>query len=477
MSISGLKDLYRRGEAKPADTVKACLDRIGERNGLIGAFLRTFPEEAMNRARVLEKSGFEDLPMWGVPVALKDNICTRGRETTAGSRILEGYLPPYNATVVDRLQGAGAIVIGKTNLDEFAMGSSTENSAYRNTLNPWNTECAPGGSSGGSAAAVAGGMVPVALGSDTGGSIRQPASLCGITGMKGTYGRVSRYGLIAFASSLDQIGPMTVSVEDSAVTLGVICGKDPRDATTIPEEPEDFLSEMEKGIKGLRVAIPEGLDRYDMEPELVDILKEVERELRAGGVEVAGMELPDLDASIACYYVLANAEASSNLARYDGVKYGLRAESETLEEMYMKTRGQGFGEEVKRRILLGTYVLSAGYYDAYYNKAQEVRGMICGMFEEIFAEYDLVILPTAPGGAFRIGEKVGDPIQMYLSDIFTTPVNIAGLPGISVPAGFNGKDLPLGIQLIAGYGEESKLFRGAAYLEKIFRFNKDKPGE
>ncbi|MGM0485081.1 MAG: Asp-tRNA(Asn)/Glu-tRNA(Gln) amidotransferase subunit GatA [Candidatus Krumholzibacteriota bacterium] len=476
MSIKELKDLYRRGEAKPADAVRACLERIEEKDEVIGAFLRTFPDEAMKRAKRLEEEGFRDLPMWGVPVAVKDNICTRGQETTAGSRILEGYLPPYSATVVDRLKEAGAIIIGKTNMDEFAMGSSTENSAYRNTANPWNELCAPGGSSGGSAAAVAAGMAAVALGSDTGGSIRQPASLCGIAGLKGTYGRVSRYGLIAFASSLDQIGPMTATVKDSAITLGVIGGKDPRDATTIPEEPEDYISEIDKGIKGFRVAVPRGLDRYEIEPEIAAILRETEKELAASGAEITEVELPDLDASIACYYVLANAEASSNLARYDGVKYGFRADSDTLDEMYKRTRGGGFGDEVKRRILLGTYVLSAGYYDAYYNKAQEVRGMICGMFEEIFAEYDLVMLPTAPGGAFRIGEKIDDPVQMYLSDIFTTPVNIAGLPGISVPAGLNEKGLPLGIQLIAGYGQESKLLRGAAHLEKMYGFDSNPEG-
>ena len=476
MSITGLKELYRSGGAKPSDTVKACLARIAKKDEAIGAFLRTFPDQAMERAAQLEKEGFRDLPLWGIPVAVKDNICTRGQETTAGSRILEGYIPPYSATVVDRLKEAGAIIIGKTNMDEFAMGSSTENSAYRNTANPWNELYAPGGSSGGSAAAVAAGMAPVALGSDTGGSIRQPASLCGIVGLKGTYGRVSRYGLIAFASSLDQIGPMTATVKDSAITLGVIGGRDRQDATTMPEDPEDYISEIAKGIKGFRVAVPRGLDRYEIEPEISAILRETEKELAASGAEINEVELPDLDASIACYYVLANAEASSNLARYDGVKYGFRADSDTLDQMYSRTRDAGFGDEVKRRILLGTYVLSAGYYDAYYHKAQEVRGMICGMFEEIFADHDLVMLPTAPGGAFRIGEKIDDPIQMYLSDIFTTPVNIAGLPGISVPAGLNGKGLPLGIQLIAGYGQESKLFRGAAHLEKMYRFNSNPEG-
>ncbi|MBD3180604.1 MAG: Asp-tRNA(Asn)/Glu-tRNA(Gln) amidotransferase subunit GatA, partial [Candidatus Latescibacteria bacterium] len=323
---------------------------------------------------------------------------------------------------------------------------------------------------GGAAAAGAAAMVPVALGSDTGGSIRQPASLCGVVGIKGSYGRVSRYGLIAFASSLDQIGPMAGSVEDAAITLKVIAGVDPRDATTIPAEPDDYGSGLDEGMAGMRVAIPEGLDRYEIAPELRKIMRETEESLRAGGCEVVPVKLPDLEASIACYYVLANAEASSNLARYDGVKYGLRAGADTLDEMYMETRGTGFGDEVKRRVLLGTYVLSAGYYDAYYNKAQEVRGMICGMFEKIFDQFDLVMLPTAPGPAFRIGERIDDPIQMYLSDIFTTPVNIAGLPGISIPAGLTPEGLPLGMQLIAGYSQEGKLFRGAAQLERVFRF-------
>lgn len=476
LSISELKDLYRKGEIIPADTVETCLKVISDKDPATGAFLRTFPQMARKRAVQLEKEPNRDLPLYGVPVAVKDNICTRGLETTAGSRILEGYVPPYNATVVDRLTRAGAIIVGKTNLDEFAMGSSTENSAYRNTTNPWNRLYAPGGSSGGSAAAVAASMVPVALGSDTGGSIRQPASLCGIAGMKGTYGRVSRYGLIAFASSLDQIGPMTRNVRDTAITMGVIAGRDPHDATTIPQRPEDYERELEKGASGLKIAVPEGLDRYEIEPELKKILKDAEEGLKSDGMDITEVTMPDLDASIACYYILANAEASSNLARYDGVKYGLRAESDTLDRMYRRTRGEGFGDEVKRRILLGTYVLSAGYYDAYYNKAQEVRGMICSIFEEIFSECDLVMLPTTPGGAFRIGEKIDDPIQMYLSDIFTTPVNIAGLPGISIPAGLNHEGMPLGVQLIAGYGQEGKLLRGAAYLEEMFGFDETAEG-
>lgn len=471
LSIRELQDELSGGRTKPTEVVGSYLEKIDRMEGSVQAFLAVFRSEAMERAKSLEKEGRRDRPLYGVPVAVKDNICTRGYHTTCASRILEGYRPPYDATVVERMLDAGAVVIGKTNLDEFAMGSSTENSAYQVTRNPWNLDCAPGGSSGGSAAAVAARLAHVALGSDTGGSIRQPAAFCGVVGLKGTYGRVSRYGLVAFASSLDQIGPITRTVEDCAAVMEVIAGHDPHDATSIPGSPPSLASESVSGVSGLRVAIPSKLEEWDLDPSVRETTVGAIEALREAGIEPERIELPDLDASIACYYVLANAEASSNLARYDGVKYGFRAPTDSLVSMYERTRGEGFGEEVKRRILLGTYVLSSGYYEAYYSKAQQVKAKICDEFARIFERYDFILLPTTPTPAFRIGEKVDDPIAMYLSDIFTTPANIAGLPAVSIPAGLSGDGLPVGVQLLAGAGGEPALMEGARYLEGIFRFN------
>ena len=471
LSIRELQEELAAERLKPTEVIGSYLGKIDRREATVKAFLEVFGNWAMERAEILEREGRQDRPLYGVPVAVKDNICTRGFHTTCASRILEGYRPPYNATVVERLLDAGAVVIGKANLDEFAMGSSTENSAYQVTRNPWRLDRAPGGSSGGSAAAVAAGLVPVALGSDTGGSIRQPAAFCGVVGLKGTYGRVSRYGLVAFASSLDQIGPITRTVEDCAVVMNVIGGHDPRDATSIPGPPPDIAAELDGGVSGLRIAIPSKLEEWDLDPSVRGAVREACEALGEAGIEPERIDLPDLDASIACYYVLANAEASSNLARYDGVKYGLRVPSDSLVAMYERTRGGGFGEEVKRRILLGTYVLSSGYYDAYYAKAQQVKAKICDEFARIFERYDLILLPTTPTPAFGIGEKVDDPIAMYLSDIFTTPANIAGLPAVSIPAGLSGEGLPVGLQLMAGAGKEGALMRGAGFLERIFRFN------
>ena len=471
LSIRGLQDELENGRVKPTDIVGSYLEKIERRDGAVKAFLEVFGSEAMERATALEREGRRNRPLYGVPVAVKDNICTRGFPTTCASRILENYRPPYDATVVERLIDAGAVVMGKTNLDEFAMGSSTENSAYGATRNPWNLECAPGGSSGGSAAAVAARLTPVALGSDTGGSIRQPAAFCGVVGLKGTYGRVSRYGLVAFASSLDQIGPITRTVEDCAAVMEVIAGHDPNDATSIPGPQPALVEESALGISDLRVAIPSRMGEWDLESSVRVTTEGAVEALKEAGLRPETVDLPDVDASIACYYVLANAEASSNLARYDGVRYGLRVPSDSLDAMYERTRGSGFGEEVKRRILLGTYVLSSGYYEAYYTKAQQVKAKICDEFARIFERYDLIVLPTTPTPAFRIGEKVDDPIAMYLSDIFTTPANIAGLPAISIPAGLSGKGLPVGLQLIAGAGRESALLRGAGFLERVLRFN------
>ena len=470
MTICELGELYGRREVKPSEVVEACLGRIDRRNGRVNAFLHVFHDEAMKRAAGLDDSPAAGRPLYGVPVAVKDNICTRGLPTTCASRMLEGYRPPYDATVVRRLNEAGAVIVGKTNLDEFAMGSSTENSAFGITRNPWNTEYAPGGSSGGSAAVVAAGMVPLALGSDTGGSIRQPASLCGVTGLKGTYGRVSRYGLVAFASSLDQIGPITRDVRDCALSMMMIAGCDTRDATTIPGPVPDLSSGMETGLEGMRIAVPSALAGWDLDESVRTVIMRSIEEAREAGAIVSEVELPGMDISIACYYTLANAEASSNLARFDGVRYGYRADAGSLIEMYERTRGEGFGEEVKRRILLGTYVLSAGYYDAYYAKARDVQAFIREQYLRVFADADLVMLPTSPAPAFRLGERTDDPIAMYLSDIFTTPANIAGLPAISVPAGLSPGGLPVGMQLMAGAGEEAKLLRGAAAFERIYRF-------
>lgn len=469
-SIADLAGLYRAHETTVRDVVRAYLDTIAERESRTKAYLQVFAEGAFDDAAKLDAKGYDGRALYGVPMAVKDNICTRGLPTTCASRILEGYRPPYDATVVERLKAAGAVIIGKTNMDEFAMGSSTENSAFQVTRNPWNEEFVPGGSSGGSAAAVAAGMTLAALGSDTGGSVRQPASLCGVVGLKGTYGRVSRYGLVAFASSLDQIGPLARDVRDCAAVMEVVAGHDDRDATTIPGPAPDLRSGLEKGLEGLRIAAPRDLETWEIDDSVKEAALGTIRDLENAHVKVDRVDLPSVDISIASYYVLANAEASSNLARYDGVKYGLRTSSESLARMYEETRGEGFGDEVKRRILLGTYVLSAGYYDAYYAKAQKVRALICSGFNRLFESCDLLLLPTSPTPAFRLGEKLDDPITMYLTDVFTTQANIAGLPAISVPAGLSPGALPIGMQLVAAWGEEAKLMRGAFGLERIYRF-------
>jgi aspartyl-tRNA(Asn)/glutamyl-tRNA(Gln) amidotransferase subunit A len=469
-SIAELQRLYRERKASVREVVQSYLDSIAAREPRIRAFLQVFNDAALDEAAKLDEKGFDGRPLYGVPVAIKDNLCTRGISTTCASKILEGYLPPYNATVIDRLRAAGAVIVGKTNLDEFAMGSSCENSAFQVTRNPWNEECAPGGSSGGSAAAVAADMALASLGSDTGGSIRQPASLCGVVGLKGTYGRVSRYGLVAFASSLDQIGPFARDVRDCALIMEAIAGHDERDATTIPTPSPDLHTGLEKGFDGLKVAFSSDLGKWEMDASVKEIATRTIDDLKKNSVPVSGVTLPGMETSIATYYILANAEASSNLARYDGVKYGLRSSSKSLADMYDETRGAGFGDEVKRRIMLGTYVLSSGYYDAYYAKAQQVKALICAEFEELFKRFDLVLLPTSPTPAFRLGERLDDPIAMYLSDIFTTPANIAGLPAISVPAGLSPEGLPIGMQLVARWGEEAKLMRGAFGLERMYRF-------
>jgi aspartyl-tRNA(Asn)/glutamyl-tRNA(Gln) amidotransferase subunit A len=458
----------RAGQISATDVCRAALDRIAATNGSLAAFLTVSGEQALARAAALDanRDAWPSMPLLGVPVALKDNLCTRGIRTTAASRILEHYIPPYDATVVERLANAGAIVVGKTNCDEFAMGSSTENSAFTVTRNPWSEDRTPGGSSGGSAAAVASGMVPIALGSDTGGSIRQPAALCGVVGMKPTYGRVSRYGLLAFASSLDQIGPFARTVADAALTCEVLAGPDPRDATCMTTPHGGFAASLTGDIRGVRIGVPRTMLAEGVDPEILGAFDRALETLAKLGAVIADVELPHSAYAIPVYYLVATAEASANLARYDGVRYGFRAPASSLGEMYDRTRDQGFGPEVKRRILLGTYVLSAGYYDAYYLKAQQVRTLIKRDYETALSSVDLVAVPTSPTPAFRLGERTSDPLQMYLTDVFTVAANLTGMPAISVPCGFTGSRLPCGLQLTARPLDEATMFRVADAYEK-----------
>jgi aspartyl-tRNA(Asn)/glutamyl-tRNA(Gln) amidotransferase subunit A len=448
----------------PVKTVEQSLTAAENLNETLNAFLEIDREGALQRAAVVENS---DGPLAGVPIAVKDNICVLGLQASCGSRILGDYHPPYNATVIERLTQAGAVVIGKTNCDEFAMGSSNENSAFGPVRNPWDTTRVPGGSSGGSAAAVAAGIVPVALGSDTGGSVRQPASLVGVVGLKPTYGRNSRYGLVAFASSLDQVGIFARKVEDVARVLGVIAGRDTHDATTADVPVPDYVASLTGDLKGARLGFPRALFGEGLDEEVGNAVKAVVDVYRDLGAEIVDVDLPHARYAIAVYYIIATAEASANLARFDGVRYGFRAEdTPELRQMYRRTREQGFGAEVKRRIMLGTYVLSAGYYDAYYLKAQKVRTLIKNDFLSAFASCDAIITPTAPSTAFAIGEKVDDPLAMYLNDIYTVTANLAGVPGISVPCGLSSERLPIGFQLLGPYWSEPTLFKLAhAYAE------------
>ncbi len=455
----------QNGTTSAASLVEKSLAVIAEKNELINAFITVSADEARKRAAEIDALSADEkakLPLCGIPIGVKDNINTKGIITTAGSKMLKNYNSPYDAAVVEKLNAAGAIIVGKTNLDEFAMGSSNENSAYGLVRNPRNTDTVPGGSSGGSAAAVAADMVPLTLGSDTGGSIRQPASHCGIVGMKPTYGMVSRYGLIAFASSLDQIGPMGHTVDDCALLLSVLSGEDRRDSTNGGESFEYRASE---SISGKKIGIPEEYFGEGLTDEVRAIIDESKAKLEAAGATFVPVHLPNVSNAIATYYVIATAEASSNLSRYDGVKFGFRAEgANSLIDMYKSTRAQGFGEEVKRRIMLGTYVLSSGYYDAYYLKAAQVRTLISQDFENAFKQCDLILSPVTPAPAFKIGEKTSDPLKMYLTDIYTVSANLAGIPGISVPAGtIDG--LPVGAQLMAPKWGESVMMDAADQLQ------------
>ena len=476
MSARAIAAAVRAGERSARSVVEEHLAAIDSGEGEIHAFNLVLADEALARADDLDRriaNGEDPGPLAGVPVALKDNLCTRGIDTTCGSRILEGWRPPYDATVVERLAAAGAVAIGKTNLDEFAMGSSTENSAFGPTRNPLDTSRVPGGSSGGSAAAVAAGFAPLALGSDTGGSIRQPAALCGTVGVKPTYGRVSRYGLVAFGSSLDQIGPFAATVEDAALLLEVIGGHDPLDSTSIPEASPDLLGVLAQGVEGLRIGIISelmgGPDRAaSVEGIADDVRARVEQAaeaLVAAGATVEHASVPSTIYGLSAYYLIAPAEASSNLARFDGVRFGLRVDADTAPEMNTATRTAGFGDEVKRRIMLGTYALSAGYYDAYYGKSQKVRTLIQRDFARAYESFDLLLSPTAPTTAFPLGDKTGDPMLMYLNDVCTIPSNLAGHPSMSVPFGLGDDGMPVGVQILAPALAEATMFRAAAVLE------------
>jgi aspartyl-tRNA(Asn)/glutamyl-tRNA(Gln) amidotransferase subunit A len=468
-SIANLRHSISRGETTARATAEAALNSADKLNGTLNAFLEIDREGTLKRADAIDveinclktTGGTPALPamsLAGVPIAIKDNICVRGMQTSCGSRILGPYHPPYNATAIERLLNAGALVIGKTNCDEFAMGSSNENSAFGPVKNPWDTSRVPGGSSGGSAAAVAAGIVPVALGSDTGGSVRQPAALCGVIGLKPTYGRISRYGLVAFGSSLDQIGVFAHDAADAAMVLETIAGRDVHDATTADMPVPDYSAELDREIKGMRIGVARALLGQGLDEEVRSAIEKAIDAYRDLGAEIVDVDLPHAKYAIAVYYIIATAEASSNLARYDGVRYGFRAEeAPALRDMYRKTRDEGFGPEVKRRIMLGTYVLSAGYYDAYYLKAQKVRMLLRQDFANAFEKCDAVLTPTTPTPAFKFGEKVDDPLAMYLNDIYTVTANLAGVPGISVPCGLSSAGLPIGLQLLGPYWSEATL--------------------
>lgn len=468
MTVVEIAAAVRSGQKSARSAIDEHLEAIAQGDGDIHAFNLVTAEQARVRADEIDAqvtAGNDPGPLAGVPVALKDNLCTRGVATTCSSRILEGWAPPYSATVVERLRQAGAVMVGKTNMDEFAMGSSTENSAFGPTRNPRDLSRVPGGSSGGSAAAVAAGFAPVALGSDTGGSIRQPAALCGVVGVKPTYGLVSRYGLVAFASSLDQIGPFTTTVADAAAVLDVISGPDPQDSTSIGETQPSVSESLADGVEGLRVGVLGELSGNGIAPDVAARLRAAVDALKSAGARVAEASVPAAVYGLSAYYLIAPAEASSNLARYDGVRYGLRVDASSTPDMNTATRSAGFGDEVKRRIMIGTYALSAGYYDAYYGKAQKVRTLIINEFASVWEQFDLLLSPTSPTTAFSLGERTADPMAMYMSDVCTVPVNLTGQAAMSVPYGVGDDGLPVGVQIMAPALAEPVMFRAAAVLE------------
>ncbi len=471
-TIIGLRVKLTSKEVKPREIVESLLKRIEAVDPKVQGYLWMNAEEALQQADAADLSK----PLGGIPIAIKDNLNVKGNPCTCASKILSNYQALYDATVITKLRDAGAILLGRTNMDEFAMGSSTENSSWGKTRNPWNTDRIPGGSSGGSAAVVAANEAIASLGSDTGGSIRQPAALCGCVGMKPTYGRVSRYGLVAFASSLDQIGPFTKTVEDNALLTQVISGFDPRDNTSTPQGPADFLSDLKKGVKGMRLGVPKEYFVAGMDPQVEKTIRESIQQLQSLGAEIVEVSLPHTEHATAVYYILATAEASANLARFDGIRYGHRAANPAdVLDLYGRSRAEGFGSEVKRRIILGTYVLSSGYYDAYYNRAQKVRQLITKDFEQAFQKCDAILTPTSPTAAFKLGEKSQDPLQMYLADIFTIAVNLAEVCGLSLPCGFTSDKLPVGLQIIGPKWGESAILRVAHAYEQSTPWHQERP--
>lgn len=479
MTALELGKKIKNGEVRVAEAVQSFLDAIEKTDGSINAYITVTRDEALARAEEVQKqidAGELDSPLAGVPVAIKDNISTRGIKTSCASKILGDFKPPYNATVIDKLNKAGAVVIGKLNMDEFAMGSTTETSYYGPTKNPWNTDRVPGGSSGGAAAAVAALEAPYALGSDTGGSIRQPASFCGVTGMKPTYGAVSRYGLIAYASSLDQIGPVAKDAADCAAILDVICGKDEMDGTSLDVEHKNYLDSLTGDVSGLKIGIPKQCFGDGLNNDVKSAVLSVAETLKQKGAVVEEFDMDIIEYVVPTYYIIAAAEASSNLSRFDGVKYGFRAEEfEDLTDLYKATRSEGFGEEVKRRILLGTFALSTGYYDAYYKKALQVKALIKKAFDEAYEKFDVILFPAAPTTAPKLGESLSDPLKMYLSDIYTVSVNLAGLPGISVPCGFDSDGMPVGAQLVGAPLGDDVILNAAYTYQTLTDFHKKSP--
>lgn len=479
LTLSELSEKLQSKELTSREVTEVYLERIAAKDEKLNTYLTLCKEDALKAADLADarlKAGTNVTPLTGVPIALKDIFCTDGIRTTCASKILDNFVPPYDSTVSKKLKDAGAVMLGKLNMDEFAMGSSNENSAYGPALNPWDTDRVPGGSSGGSASAVAASLCAASMGTDTGGSIRQPASLCGVVGMKPTYGRVSRYGMIAFASSLDQAGPLTRSVEDAAHILQVVAGHDPLDSTSIDAPVPDYTKNLKDGVKGLRIGIPKEYFVEGLDKEVEASIKEAIEVYKKEGAEIVEVTLPHTEYAVGVYYLVATAEASSNLARFDGVKYGVRVDEGTgLLDMYKATRDKGFGPEVKRRIMLGTYALSSGYYDAYYKKASQVRTLIRQDFDDAFKECDLILTPTTPTAAFKEGEKTNDPLTMYLSDIFTISCNLAGIPGISVPCGMTSDELPVGLQLLAPSLDEATLFRAAYTFEAATQWHSRRP--
>jgi len=467
--------LLDKGDIAPIDISNSLIEAIEKKDQKLNAIVHFDKEKAIERTNVLKKKNTSK-SLWGLPIFIKDNICVNDELTTCSSKILDGFRPPYNATVIEKLLGEDAILMGKTNMDEFAFGSSTETSCYGTTKNPWDLKRIPGGSSGGSAACVAADEAIFSLGSDTGGSIRQPASLCGVVGLKPTYGRVSRYGLIAFASSLDQIGPITKDVEDAALLMNVISGHDDMDSTSANVPVPDYTSSIKKNIKGLKIGIPKEYFGKGLDIEVKEALKQAIKKITSLGAVCEDMTLPHTDFAVSVYYLIATAEASSNLARFDGVQYGLRAEkAKSIIDMHKKTRKLGFGDEAKRRVILGTFALSSGYYDAYYSRALKVRTLIKMDFEQAFKKYDAILTPTSPDAAFKIGEKVKDPLTMYLSDIFTISANLAGIPGVSVPCGFTKNNLPIGLQILGKPFDEETILKIAYNYEQSTDWHKKKP--